>query len=242
MLKAAATDRLTAALGHRPVTRGLATIFVVLLLIDVLLLVVNVIVRIAVGNDIPSLLSVSEDASLGEWFGYLKLGAAAAVLLMVWRLTRQAVYVVLAVILATIVLDDALQLHEHAGEAIAGVLTLSGGAGLRSLDVGELTAWAIAALALGIPLVLTYLRSTRETRKYVQLVAYGLAVLVVFAVGVDMARYLFVSGSAAVNLAMGALESLGELASMTLLVVMTLFIYDAVRPRAEDRNAVADHE
>lgn len=169
--------------------------------------------------------NVDMDRSYIEWLGYLQLLVAAGLLLSVARLTA-TVYAAWAGALAVVALDDALEWHERGGKWLDRNWTIPEPPGLRTQDVGELITWAILGACVTIILVLAHRRSTRAARRDSLRLAGLIAVLMVFAVGVDMAHEVLqtISSSSRLDLLAVWLEAAGEVGAMAAVLAYTVHV------------------
>ncbi len=185
----------------------------------------------------------NRDRSLIELAGNLQLLLASILLLWIAvaparkaeRFLAAAVYGAWGLVLLAITGDDFLAVHEGAGRALASGLDFPSVFGLRPQDLGELLVWAMAAAALGVPLIVTHLISRGRPRRDSN-VFIGLAVLLVlFAVGLDMMH--FVLEEYLPKLALSAMEQAeiaGELGAMTLMMVWAVHVFTRPAHRAGD--------
>ncbi len=183
------------------------------------------------------------DRSSIEVLGYLQVVAAVLAMLVVWRRGRGRVYAGWAVGLAVIVLDDALELHERVGSWLAQHVALPVVPGLLERDVGQLLTWAgLGAVSL-LVLLATHRGSPAAARRDSWLLGGLVAVLMVFAVVVDMAHrpITAVHDSGAVELLLMWVEAGGEVTTMTALLAFALHVERRDRHDA-DAPAYADDE
>lgn len=173
-------------------------------------------------------LSLSMDHSLGELVMDSMALATAWLCLRLQRQTRQRTFLAVAVTFVFVALDDALQYHELAGKLLARLLRLEDMAGLEEQDIGELLAWGLAGICL-LPVYLWSLRGAN--RRDIVIGSYFLAtfaVLVGFAVGVDLVHAVF--KSPALHRVLGWVEDGGE--NLATCLVLTLAILMARGARA----------
>ncbi|MGH6621747.1 MAG: hypothetical protein ACREF6_19540 [Alphaproteobacteria bacterium] len=129
---------------------------------------------------------IDEELGYGEIFGYLKSLAIAAALFACYRRARAPAFAALAFTFAVIALDDSLRIHEFFGNLIAKGLALGPAFGLRAQDVGELTVWSALGAVVVSALAYGYRRSNAAGRSLALIFLSLLAVLVFFALAVDM--------------------------------------------------------
>ena len=171
--------------------------------------------------------AVEGDRSLIEVLGYVQIAVAVALLLAVAVRRRAPVYAGWALLFTGVVVDDAVQLHEVGGERLARTGALAGLPGLRPEDVGELLVWAVLGVLLLAVLAATWLRSGASSRRTSRCFALPLALLVLFAVVVDMVNSLLHGAPPAVRLLGSWTEASGELAAMSLLLALALDLHRA---------------
>ena len=176
--------------------------------------------------------SLATDRGAGELFQYGKEAVLIGAGVVLFRRSRQWLYLALAALVAGLLLDDAFQFHERAGEALARAWSLPGGDAVRPQDLGE-----IAALALWVgPVValagLAYLRASAEARAHARAFGVGIALLAAFGVGVDL-LHRTVAGVWGLDFALASLEEGGELAVMSVIVAAAVRV--AAGPRAGRR-------
>lgn len=198
----------------------------VLLLLDALYLVANVVYLGTNSPDEPHSLVSNDlwngdlDGSFIEIFGHAQLIAAAVGLVFVAVRRRSAVLGVWAAVLVALVADDFLQLHETIGAVLVRALGLPDVLILTSQDVGELLVWATAAVVLGALLLIAYARADAESRGDARRLLGLVAVLAVFAVGLDQVQGLIAERLPLVLQVVATLaETGGELVAMTLIVL-----------------------
>jgi hypothetical protein len=132
------------------------------------------------------LYSLSKDGGYAEVFQYVKIYWIVIMLFALWSRTRERVYPAWMLLYGYLLCDDALQIHERVGGAIARSWGYGDAFSLEAKDFGELTlsaAFGVAFLAL---ISMTYLRSTHAARNASKDLALLFGILVFFGVGVDM--------------------------------------------------------
>lgn len=162
------------------------------------------------------------DRSWMERVGYVQLAVGAAAGLALWARSRQAVYVVLAALLAWIAVDDAARLHEQFGNLVTE----------RGLDpvgplspqvLGELSVWAVAGLAFLGALVPTYRSADPAARRTTRHTLLGLAALLGFALVLDAFDSLITPRATPfVQTLLALTENSGELLAVTVISVILL--------------------
>ncbi|GAA0987474.1 hypothetical protein ENKNEFLB_00791 [Nocardioides aquaticus] len=199
-----------------------AALLVWLVVVDAVVLTGNVLHSLAPGSGLLTdreAWNGNTDGSYAEMLGHAQLLLAVAILAVLWRRRGGAIYGAWALLLAVVVADDFLRIHETAGSWAAVTFGLPGPGGLRAQDVGELGVWAALGLVLGSVVVVAHLRSP-DHRDVTWTLARLLLVLAAFAVVVDMmgsavARFLEFSALRMTTF----LETTGELGAMSLILL-----------------------
>jgi hypothetical protein len=111
-----------------------------------------------------SLYSLEADRGYSEIFQYVKTYWIVIMLAALWWRTREYVYVAWMLFYAYLLCDDAFQIHERGGGAIARHWGYEGALGLRAQDFGELTVAGVFGLSFLVLILMMYLRSTRDAR------------------------------------------------------------------------------
>ena len=183
---------------------------------------------------------IARDASYAEMFGYLKTGVIVSALVSIRGKRHRPIYLALILIFTVALLDDALQLHERVGHGlVANALGLQSWAGRMSPHVGELIVWATFAVCLLAAARAGFVRSPQEDRSNGLLLMGGFAVLVLFAVVVDLAhvvtKYYFRFRGA--DFLFTVTEEGGEQIALSLACGLALLIRREVRSR--DRSVTS---
>ncbi len=163
------------------------------------------------------------NGSYPEIFGYLQTAAAVGLLLATYRSTRRPPYLALAGVVALIVLDDLIGIHEAFGRwfAASGVSVL-GFLPLGVEEVGELVAWVgLGAACVGL-LVAGYRNADAVARQCIGFFVVALAVLMSLSVGVD-AVHSTLSGQA--GIVAGYLEDGGELVLLSVIFALSVMTH-----------------
>lgn len=203
---------------------------VIMMIINALFLVANVAHNLGDGTEegllgifAPAAWEGDHDGSHLEIWGHIQLFAAAAILAVLALSYRSLLLGAWGFALFVVVVDDLFQVHEDLGEYFAEILGFNPAFGLRAVDFGELLTWALLGVLVLLPLVIGYLKAGAWERRQSWIFVAILAVLAVFAVGLDMAVIMLkdhVSGPVlqAVTLA----ETAGEIIPMTLFLVFAI--------------------
>jgi hypothetical protein len=193
------------------------------------------------------LFSIVNDRGLPETFNQLKALLAASLLYATWSRTREAVWLCWAVVFAVAFLDDALRIHEQAGEGLAGIL-LAGLAPEHREFIGQLLVASLYALVLGAPLLLAHASAERRHAEASSLVLFVFAIVVFFAVVVDASHGALLAVRPELRASMvfqalfNVLEEGGELLSLSLALAVAIAIRAAMTasaPSAETETTKA---
>ncbi|MDO5618245.1 hypothetical protein [Kocuria sp.] len=163
------------------------------------------------------------DGSHIEIWGHIQLFAAAVVLAVLARAHRSALLGAWGFALFVVVVDDLFQVHEEAGEVLAESLGLQPALGLRPEDFGELLIWAVLGIMVLVPLVTAYLKADAWARKQSWVMVGILALLAVFAIGLDMLAIMLQGHVPGQVLRVVAwTETLGEIVPMSLFLAFAV--------------------
>ncbi len=169
--------------------------------------------------EVPQLLNIGAEGSLGEILNYLQAAACAALLLGIWLRTRVHLFLVWALLFGFIVIDDAFKYHETMGGVLRDTLRLHGAAGVGPKDLGEVLAFLIAGLVFAAPMLLALRQRAPNARGYAWVFLVCLAALVFFGIGVDVLHEM--TGSPLV----GHIEDGGEMFSIAIAAIAALAIF-----------------
>lgn len=167
-----------------PVTQG--AIFLLLLVsTDMAFIIFHAFHKIS--SFLPDkLYSLGTDRGYSEVFQYAKLYWIVILFGVLWLRTRQGIYFIWMLLYAYLLCDDAIQIHEIVGEAIAQRLALAGAFSLRPEDFGELIVSGIVGLTFFIFMPMLYIKSTKNAKNASLDLTVLFGVLVFFGVLVDM--------------------------------------------------------
>lgn len=182
------------------------------------------------------------DQSISEMVGYVQsLIAHGALLYLGVKLKDAWTHIVLGQTMLLIFLDDYLRLHETMRETFIDILGLQPAFGVRAEDIGELIAWAVLGIPALVLLVLAWRYSGERARSQAKLIVVGLAILVFFAVVVDMTAVFLeefgiapgaVGWEGRAYFALTVIESTGELAGQSIVMVLALyFLFEQLEER-----------
>ena len=181
--------------------------------------------------------AVNQDRSFIEVLGYVQLFVAAALLSYVGLWRRQgAVYLGWAMTLVLVMLDDALRIHEVGGGWLVRRGLVPGLLGLPEQALGELIAWAAMGVVVLLSLPFAHRVSPAGARRDSWWLVVLTAVLMFFAVGVDVVHEASeeITDNGVVDLLVTFVESGGEVAGMTGLLAWSVHVFR--RPRTEARR------
>jgi hypothetical protein len=141
------------------------------------------------------LYSLEADRGFSEIFQYVKVYWIVIMLAaLLWR-TREYVYATWMLLYAYVLCDDAFQIHERGGIAIAkywgyegarAVTAHEGTLGLKPKDFGELTIYGAFGFLFLALISIAYLRSARDARNASKDLTLLLGVTLFFGVIIDM--------------------------------------------------------
>lgn len=147
-----------------------ARVLVALLAVDLVFLAVHA-THVRYGVPADGIWSIARDRGVPEWWQYLKLAAVVVVLVDLVRSRPGPLYAVWAAIFAYFLVDDALEVHERAGEWLGDWLDLAPRGDLDPRDIGQvLFAGVIGLVVLGALAVAYRLDGSRARRLTVHLV------------------------------------------------------------------------
>lgn len=184
------------------------------------------------------------DQSIAELVGYGQSLVAHGTLLYLGVKLRQAwTHIVLGQTMLLVFIDDYLRLHETMRETFIDILGIEPMIGLRAEDIGELFAWATLGIPVLILLAMSWRHSNERARTQAKVLIAGLAILVFFAVVVDMTA-VFVGEFGIAEGAFGwqgrvfymltLIESGGEIAGQSIVMLTALyFLFEMLKENEE---------
>lgn len=134
----------------------------------------------------PQIWSLSADYSASEFFGYLNLLGAAALLYATFKKVRHPLLMSWAVIFLLLLADDALQIHEFGGEWIGEAISVDQLAGIAVHHIGELVVWLCLGLLSLAVLLKGMFESTGSEQRYNGFFFFVVLGLVFCGVGIDL--------------------------------------------------------
>lgn len=156
------------------------------------------------------LYSLETDRGYSEIFQYVKTYWIVIMLAALWWGTREYVYVTWMLLYAYLLGDDAFQIHERGGDAIARHWGYESALGLRAQDFGELTVFGLFGLPFLVLIVIMSLRSTRDARNASKDLTLLFGVILFFGVIIDMLHIIAGGGYG-----FGVVEDGGEMFAMS---------------------------
>jgi hypothetical protein len=181
------------------------------------------------GIVLPPQFSLSEDEGLAEWFEYGLTACIALVMAARFLRFRAPILAFAAFAFAWLTVENAFQIHEAAGSALAPLFQLSSGSALRPSDLGELSFMLASGALFCAGLAYCLLRS-RWSDASAYLVLACIPAAAVFGVGVDFAHSALRLSSVAVSQAGAFVEDFGELLALCLAWALTM----GIAPQARD--------
>lgn len=190
--------------------------FAVLALGDLAFIGLETVLRAAVHwrlmDKVPSLLMVTNDGTLPEFYNYAKWVVIGGVLGWAFFRTRAKLFLAFAVTFLVVLADDSLQLHELFGAAVAEAISAPTILGLKTQYYGEMALWAILGVLVTAMLWHGFRTSDAAARRL------GLPLLAIFgalvatAVGMDVVHSLVdLVGVGRLSVVVGLLEDGGEM-------------------------------
>lgn len=135
-------------------------VLVALLTIDLILIALHIAAG-AVFDEIPLLLNIAFDNSLGEIVGYAKWTAIIVILWLVSRRDGSPALLACAALFAMMLADDSLQIHERLGQVAANAERISATSWATGQTLGEIAVWIALALLLLPVILFGFAKSTR---------------------------------------------------------------------------------
>ncbi len=194
--------------------RSAAFLFLTLLVCGDLAFVLLHLVNGSIPQLSNPLLSLEKDRGYSEVYQYLKFLWIIILLILVALRRASWGYVLWALVFAYLLADDALQVHERVGIAIAQDLGLTPALWLRPQDYGELAVSLAAGTLLFGPLAWAYGSGTTTFRQTSLDLALLIGLLIFFGVGVDMAHVAIGLGGP-FDFAAGVIEEGGEMLAVS---------------------------
>mgnify|MGYP001039594719 CR=1 FL=1 len=168
-------------------------------------------------------LVLTQDESFAEIFQYLKYIAVLVMIGNLYYVEKSYSYFSWFLLFGFFLADDALSLHESAGEVMVNKFGFKPMFGLRAVDFGELTFVAIMGLFILIPFIVTFFKGTIKFRKRTVDLFILLALMVFFGIGFDMLHEML-GENLKVGFVIGLIEDGGEMIVMSFIVWYIYFL------------------
>jgi hypothetical protein len=165
------------------------------------------------GNDLYSL---KRDLGYPEIFQYLKAYWIVIMLAALWWRTREYVYAAWTLLYAYLLCDDAFQIHERSGGAIARYRGYEDAFRLTAQDFGELTVFGLFGLFSLVLISITYLHSTRDAKNASQDLILLFGLIAFFGLVVDVVHSL-AAEDGYLEAVLGVVEDGGEMFAMSVI-------------------------
>ncbi len=192
----------------------------------------------ATGAYLPVQFFMSEDHSFGEYLEYAMTACAAAFMALCWLRARAPVYLANAVLFVWLTLDNAAEVHEQVGGALAPMLVTPAWLPLHANHLGELFFFAAVGVLWLAGMISAHRRSERREAAYGLLIGGCILGMAVFGVFVDLLTSLGERTPALLNL-LAFIEDEGEFALIMLLFALCVGIFDVERRRMASPQVAA---
>ena len=196
-----------------------------LLLGDALFIGADILQRVHVLHDTRFL--VTHDRGFGEWFQYCEAALSCFLLGQIGARRSSRTALTWAGLLALVLADDALQLHEHAGDVLASLLGLHSFGALRANQVGELIFYSVVGAGCLAALAAAWWRGDAEDRELSRRLFPWFAALGFCAVILDAADSLLRRTAWGVEFAL--LEDGGEMIVLSFLTASVWTAFERTR-------------
>ncbi len=160
--------------------------------------------------------NLANDMGYPEMYQYIKFFWIIILFLNLALKNRSLHYIPWVLLFTYFLLDDSLQIHEHAGYFFTEHFNFTPLFGLRMQDYGELASAATAGILLLPPLVWAYRKGTQIFRKISLDIGLLVLGLVFFGVVVDMIHIVVPLGT--VSFILGVVEESGEMLAVSLIL------------------------
>ncbi len=192
-----------------------SAVIVATLMADCWLLGLDMAFRYAVldGTELPNWFNLSQEMGLGEIFEHVMTALGICALLMLFYRHRRRQIAMATILLALVLADNALQLHEQVGVVLGGALPTD--LLLPPHQIGELlflSAFALVALATLAPL---FHKDIVPVEQAMLLIVALIGFAAIFGIAVDAVHAMLATGSLQEVVA-GSLEDFGELVGISL--------------------------
>lgn len=180
---------------------------------------------------LPVQFFMSEDHSFGEYLEYAMTGCAALFMTLCWLRSRATVYLANAILFVWLTLDNAVEVHEMFGLAVAPALPVPQWLPLQANHLAELLFFGAVGAVWLAGMISAQLRSERREVAYGLMIAACIAGTAVFGVFVDLVTSFGQHTPAWLNI-LAFLEDEGEFAMIMVTFAVCVGIFDVERRRA----------
>lgn len=214
--------------------RPAAGLLLLLLLADAALIALHVSMKL-LGVPQEYTFDLASERGFGEFFQYVQILWAAAMLALLTLRDRVGVYAAWLVVCVVFAADDGLELHERAGQRFADAFP---GLGSLAPHLGELVWMAAVGAVLATIVALAYRRAPSEAKAVSLVLAALFGVLVFFGVVIDVIHHT-VFQAPVFSVPMTVLEDGGEIVAMSFVVVFLFAVaFSGHRPEVARRVEV----
>ena len=193
-----------------------------LLSIDFLFIIGHILVAV-VWDYGPKNFLVDADGGYPEYFQYLKYILIVLLAAYLAFFKKEYGYLSWLFLFFILLIDDAFQVHERFGHALADRFALSDAYGLRAIDYGELIYAIIVGGTLFWLMVLPFYKGSKAFRKTFIDIVILFALFLFFGIGIDMLHQLLIEIHM-VSAVFALIEDGGEMITLSLMVWYFYFI------------------
>lgn len=214
-----------------PLERGALVLVIFLFSADALFIGFDALIRALrfIGFDLAGrglvFFNIQRDGGIPETFNYFQLGLVSIVLVLIYHRSRVPTYLILALIFAYALFDDALQLHEQLGVVLAAALVLPDLWGVSGRDIAQPLYFAIVAGVFAPMLLGGWFYANPTHRRFSISIIALFCALAFFAVFVDFVHVFVANYSRIANQALALVEDGGEMLVVTLSCWVALSIH-----------------
>lgn len=198
-------------------------ILLTLLFIDFLFILIHAYSLSLPLNENTQNLRLDMDFGYAEIFQYVKYICAAILLVGAFFHSKIGVYLTWAMFFIFLFVDDAFAFHEIFGEKFVRYFNISGFAGLRAQDIGELAMAAFLGLLFVLPFFYSFFKGSEKSKEVTTHFVLLVGILLFFGIGIDMVHSFMkaIPGSGVLTV----IEDAGEMLAVSLLVWYSLYLY-----------------
>jgi hypothetical protein len=159
-----------------------------------------------------------------EWWEYAKAGFSIGLYALCYKKSLQPVYLAIALICLWILADNALQIHESAGDVIAPLFTFAASLFPSAGETfGEFSYFILAGFAFSILFWINYRASSEAHRSLAAIFAVLVVLLAFFGVGMDAVHAALKFSGEILYHAFVILEDGGELVVLSAICAAATF-------------------